>query len=705
MNFLQPLLPAIEHFHTFGYWLAFLVALLETTIGIGIFIPGSIGILFLGTLAARGYFDLGDLFWFVIIGAVIGDNINYFIGQKYGRKIFTNGWWFIKPEHFKKGADFFERHATKSVFFGRFVPSLKEVMPLVAGTFGMKRLPFMIWNILGAIGWSLVWILPGYFFFKFFEITQLWMSRAEFILLLLVCLLVVFYIFKVIIVRKGKKVFLFLGSIWHSIRIAVIHNEEVKKFIAKHEGLFLFLRRRLDKSNFFGLPLTLFGFVLLYIIFLFGGIVNGMINSATIVAADIRIENLIAIFRSVELTHFFWWITLLGIWQIVGIFALATALILWIVKKRVYILPLFLTVIGSQSFVYIGKLIFQRVRPETALYWENSFSFPSGHATIAVAFYGFIAYLIIRNTSKWNYRVNTFFICLLVILFIGFSRLYLGVHYLSDVWGGYLAGAIWLVLAISLAEYFLSKSKIVEARRNLEQHLSIVIGFLALGFYVIFALNYPLPLLVKDSQSSQNEIMDLLAIFSTEQLRYTETLVGSRQEPLSFMVITKDEQALVNIFEQAGWVAADEVTLTNILKLVDASVLKKSYDAAPMTPDFWNAKVHDFGFEKAVEINDVSKRHHARFWKTGYQTTTGDEIYVGTASFDNGLKWKVTHIISPDIDTEREFLLADLKDTELITNIEKVQFVEPILGSNFSGDAFFTDGKIYIVTSRDLNNK
>ncbi|PJA08773.1 PA-phosphatase, partial [Candidatus Falkowbacteria bacterium CG_4_10_14_0_2_um_filter_48_10] len=158
MNFIPSLLPAIEHFHMAGYWIALFAALFETTIGIGLFIPGSTIILFTGALAAKGYFDLGDLLWFAAIGAIIGDNINYFIGKKYGAKIFSKSFWLIKPAHFIKGEEFFKKHGAKSVFIGRFIPSLKEIIPLIAGTFGMKRLSFMLWNILGAIGWTIVWV-------------------------------------------------------------------------------------------------------------------------------------------------------------------------------------------------------------------------------------------------------------------------------------------------------------------------------------------------------------------------------------------------------------------------------------------------------------------------------------------------------------------------------------------------------------------
>ena len=78
-DLINHLLPSIEHFRVGGYWIAFFAALLETTIGIGLILPGSTIILLLGALAARGYLDLGDLIWFSVLGAVIGDNVNYYL--------------------------------------------------------------------------------------------------------------------------------------------------------------------------------------------------------------------------------------------------------------------------------------------------------------------------------------------------------------------------------------------------------------------------------------------------------------------------------------------------------------------------------------------------------------------------------------------------------------------------------------------------
>ena len=700
MHFIQSILPALEHFHILAYWIAFFAALLETTVGIGLILPGSTLLLVMGALAARGFFDIGDLFWFAVVGAIIGDNLNYYIGKKFGEKIFAQGFWFIKPKHLKKGKDFFDRYGSSGIFFGRFIPSLKEIMPLIAGAFGMKKLPFMVWNILGAIGWSMAWILPGYFFSQSLNFAEIWLTRAGFFMATLFVVFILVFILKVFLVNKGEEFFTFLASVWSSIKEPLINNSDVQRFAKRHQTLFRFLHRRLDRNNFYGLPFTLFLVALIYLIFHFGGVVEGVINSDLVVSTDIRVANLLAIFRTPELTTFFTWITLFGKWQVVTLLTLTSILILWILKRRTTLIPLLVSILGSTFFTYIGKFIFHRPRPNVAVYPEDSFSFPSGHAAIAVAFYGFLTYLFIWNTRRWNKKINAFFVGFVLIGLIGLSRLYLGVHFLSDVWGGYLAGSIWLIIAISISEYFSYKKPIIGHQPIAKKRLIADIFVAAFGLYMVYALNFQMPALAQPPKPVQVKVSDAMTLFKMNSLKYTETLRGNEQAPISLLIVAKNDLQLMDLFNKAGWDLADEVSFSTLSKGLQASIFKQPYPTAPITPDFWYARVHDFGFEKSTDSNSIRIRHHARLWKTNTITEKGDEIYVGTASFDVGMKWVkwgVIHKIDPDIDAEREFLFNDLQKTDMIHSVEKIQFVDAVLGSNFAGDPFFTDGKLYLI--------
>ena len=698
MDLINHLIPTFENIHLLGYWLALFFAMIETTIGIGIFIPGSTIILILGTLVAKGNLHLGDLIFFATVGAVLGDNINYYIGRKFGSKIFEKGFWVIKPKHIEKARLFLDTHGSKSIFLGRFIPSIKEVAPLIAGTVKMKRLQFTIWNILGAIGWSLLWILPGYFFAQSLDTAKVWLSRAGFFVLLLAIFLIIFYIIKYFIIKSGKQIFKLIKSLWKSFKLAIQQNTDIQKYVSKHQKFFTFLSNRFDKNKFSGRTLTFLFLAFVYIIFLLGGSMESLIKSEIITFVDIRVVNLMLLFRDSELIKFFMAITVLGFSKTIILITVASTSILLLSKKRTYIIPFLTTIAGSTVFAYLGKMFFHRPRPEFSVYLEKSFSFPSGHATIAVALFGFLSYIIIREYQSWRVKVNIFFTTLLLIILIGFSRIYLGVHYVSDVWEGYLLGALWLIIGISISQYLFSKKTInqviITTKTKLYSYLIIIF---TIFFYIFLAWSFHPTLLIENINLTNSTLDSPLGIFKSEQVKYTETLTGQRQEPISFVILAKNQQDFLAIFNSASWQLADIIDINNTYKLVQAALFKKPYETAPMTPSFWNAKTNDFGFEKANETNNARQRHHARFWKTSYTTADDYNIYVGTSSFDEDIKWGITHRISPDIDTEREKLFIDLKNTELIKYYSKEKNVNPVLGKNFTGDQFFTDGNLYLI--------
>jgi membrane-associated phospholipid phosphatase len=100
--------------------------------------------------------------------------------------------------------------------------------------------------------------------------------------------------------------------------------------------------------------------------------------------------------------------------------------------------------------LFVMKAFFQRARPVEALFEVRGLSFPSGHAFISVVFFGFIAYLLSRSQLHRIWIVAGASLCLVLIALIGTSRVYLGVHFLTDVVGGYSAGFLWLVFSLLL---------------------------------------------------------------------------------------------------------------------------------------------------------------------------------------------------------------------------------------------------------------
>lgn len=115
-------------------------------------------------------------------------------------------------------------------------------------------------------------------------------------------------------------------------------------------------------------------------------------------------------------------------------------------------------VVGSIQFNKMLKYYFKRERPELHRIMDaKGFSFPSGHSMMAFALYAILAYIAWRNVKTTTNHVLLVMFATFMIIMIGTSRIYLGVHYPSDIVGGYIASALWVTLAISVYSFFQNK--------------------------------------------------------------------------------------------------------------------------------------------------------------------------------------------------------------------------------------------------------
>lgn len=141
----------------------------------------------------------------------------------------------------------------------------------------------------------------------------------------------------------------------------------------------------------------------------------------------------------------------LGNWQFIVLAMLVVIIFLVLKKHLCFIAPLILSVAGSEAITFLGKWYFYRPRPLVSVFVETGFSFPSGHATVAIAFYAFLAFMFLR-LNKGKYYLLVSGIATLIAFMIGFSRLYLGAHYLSDVLVGYVVGFLGVMAGVMLAD-------------------------------------------------------------------------------------------------------------------------------------------------------------------------------------------------------------------------------------------------------------
>ena len=157
--------------------------------------------------------------------------------------------------------------------------------------------------------------------------------------------------------------------------------------------------------------------------------------------------NTIIYFKNDNLTNFFKIITLFGGEYVI---LLITFSFLFIKNKK-YFISLFVDMLLIILFNYFLKLFFLRERPiNLMIINETGYSYPSGHSMIAVSFYGFILFLIWKMNIKKSYKYIFTILIIILIFLIGISRIYLGVHFPSDVIGGYSISLCYLIIYISI---------------------------------------------------------------------------------------------------------------------------------------------------------------------------------------------------------------------------------------------------------------
>ncbi len=150
--------------NTAGYIGILLIIFAESGIFIGFFLPGDTLLFTAGILAAAGHLNIFLVMIVVSIGAILGDQVGYFLGHRYGPKIFNRkeSFWFHR-KRVDEATAFFEKYGKKTVVFARFVPVIRTFVPVVAGVGKMDYRSFVAYNIIGGIVWGCGISLLGYF--------------------------------------------------------------------------------------------------------------------------------------------------------------------------------------------------------------------------------------------------------------------------------------------------------------------------------------------------------------------------------------------------------------------------------------------------------------------------------------------------------------------------------------------------------------
>ncbi len=516
---------------------------------------------------------------------------------------------------------------------------------------------------------------------------------AALLLELFLAILFVYCIVRTLTVPKN-----IVLSLVYSVRGGLATNDYVKKFSASRSPTIVWIRRRFYTGSPYGLLLTITLFVALIFFVNFLSVLINITTKGSLTHIDVRILNLIPSIRTPTQTTFFSIVTTLANTETAILLLVAIAAVLWRKKQRLLTVFVLLVGGGEESVTYVIKHIVKRLRPEQALSLirEDSYSFPSGHVVRATVLLGLLAYLLVKTYATTRAKIITIGLYIFTVFLVAISRVYLGVHYPSDVWGSALLGSALLTAVIGILEA-MSRYEIINNKKMILSNKTLVfVPAILIVFATIAApflvrvqpiLIIPASVPVQKVDSSTIQRLPL----------YSETLMGSRMEPISFVYIGYENQ-IESTFEKHGWYKADPSTVNNTLKALAVGFQDRQYLTAPVTPSYLNSQPENVAFEQSTATHSLRQRHHTRIWRTEYAAPDRRPIWVATASFDEGIEFGgtaklPTHHIDPNIDGERTYITKSLG---LHSNL--VDVVQPQLGKNAGGDGFFTDGKAELVS-------
>ena len=230
--------------------------------------------------------------------------------------------------------------------------------------------------------------------------------------------------------------------------------------VEEKSGQTIFMRiqawfcQRFRRNSKFGLSLTIGLVVSMLAGWLFGELADEILEQELLTQFDLTFGEGLLSLVSEPVSQLFFAITMAA-----SPFVLIPGVVLvnlWLVnRRRIADAVMMAVAVGGGAVINLTlKVLFGRPRPDflDMFYEEVGFSFPSGHAMLSVLFYGMLAYLLGRSMGVWGWRVFLGLIAATIALVIGLSRLVLGVHFLSDVLGGWAAGIVWLSACITARE-------------------------------------------------------------------------------------------------------------------------------------------------------------------------------------------------------------------------------------------------------------
>jgi membrane protein DedA with SNARE-associated domain/membrane-associated phospholipid phosphatase len=416
------------HPHTFIIAVYF-IALMESLVVLGLLIPGAALLFGAGALMATGTLPIAPIMLSASAGAMTGDFVSFLLGQHYQQRLRVIWPFRHYPRLVNRGVDFFVRHGGKSVFMARFIGPIRPIVPAIAGMMNMRTSRFLVVVIIASLLWAPVYILPGMVFGASLGLAA---EVAGRLVILLVVIAAIAWLGFWLISTLIRLLQPHIASALEKI----LQRSRSHPMIKPLAGSLL----DPDHPETRGLAiLSVLFFITLWIILLTS---RQVLHGHWFAGIDSYIFYSLQDLRTPWVNNVMVFVTQFGSQSLLAfVLAGGTAWLLWkrYSKAAWHWLAVY---ISTGLLTWVLKNTVQIARPVD---FQTGFSFPSAHTSMSMAVYGFLALIIARELPVQR-RWVPYSTAGLVIILIAMSRLYLGVHWFSDVFAGLSLGLAWVAL-------------------------------------------------------------------------------------------------------------------------------------------------------------------------------------------------------------------------------------------------------------------
>jgi membrane protein DedA with SNARE-associated domain/membrane-associated phospholipid phosphatase len=592
-TYVQSLLHFVGQHPALAAVVVFLAALSEAVPVIGAVVPGSAIVVGVSAFVGLGHLPIWPILIAAVLGAIIGDGVSYWFGRRYKAQALSVWPLSRYPGMVETSERFFGRHGSKSVAIARFTPVVRAFVPLIAGASGMPPIRFYAANVVSAIAWAPVHVLPGAAVGASLG-TLGGMSARTLVLLAMVAATAV--VLTWLISFAWQAGFTALGRL----------QNKLFNRLTGQEGRFAeFLRSIVDPDKPGPRNVALLGGILSIVVLALVNLVENVLARGELTRADAAVANLVSDLRSAWSDSILVFVTTLADTPITAVVGLAVAGWVWWLGRRNLALG-FAALAAVTALFALGLKATTRIPRPNAIYTGAvEFSFPSGHVTFATAIYGVIGWLVARDLDR-PWRGLALGCVGGLIAVVAISRIYLGAHWPSDVAAGLLygIGAIAVFALVFRSLRLSSRERLTTAAVALAA-LGLVGGWHVSRNYAVATDRY-----IPQAQAQTNMTNSEWRAGGWQSLPAERVELGGDREDLLVLQWAGDAKALAAALALVGWALAPELSFSTLNRYLSSRTSSWDLPALP--------KLHDGRAPELTLIDPVSssQREVMRIWRS-----------------------------------------------------------------------------------------